>query len=577
MKTGFTYSAGLLALLCTSACTLVASRVPAATPTRSAPPAVIQIPEEAAAPEAMSVSTASQATESPWPTSRRAENVAIAGVAQASANEEEARLAIDGDPETHWNANLLGMQWLTVSLDALHLATRIELVVEQMPAGPTTHEVWLGNGSGMQTLHRRFSEQFTEQGQVLTIELDPPVRVDAVSILTLNSPSWVAWGEVRVIGVQAEEPQRPEGVSAWRLQRVAGGLEKPVHLTHAGDGSGRLFVVEHPGRIRIVKDGSVAERPFLDITDRVKCCGEEGLVGLAFPAGYANTGLFYVGYTNAVGATTVSRFASTSDPDAADPGSEEVLLTVSQPRDNHNGGHMAFGPRDGYLYIGIGDGGETGVVVSPGLGLDTLLGKILRIDVGSGPEPYRVPSENPFLGVAGFRGEVWASGVRNPWGFAFDPATGDLYITDVGDALHEEISFQPASSAGGEDYGWPAMEGHICSPFFPTSCSTDGLTLPVAAYGHSEGCAIVGGAVYRGTKHAHLNGAFVYGDFCSGRIWALKRTQGSNAGFRQETWHAELLLLGQAAVPMSKVGAGEEGSLYALNYMTGSLYEITDR
>ena len=286
-----------------------------------------------------------------------------------------------------------------------------------MPAGPTTHEIWLGNGSGMQTLHRRFSEQYTEQGQVLTIELDPPVRVDAVSILTLNSPSWVAWGEVRVLGVEAEEPQRPEGDSAWRLQRVAGGLEKPVQLTHAGDGSGRLFVVEHPGRIRIVKDGSVAERPFLDITDRVKCCGEEGLVGLAFPAGYANTGLFYVGYTNAVGATTVSRFASTSDPDAADPGSEEVLLTVSQPRDNHNGGHMAFGPRDGYLYIGIGDGGETGVVVSPGLGPDTLLGKILRIDVGSGPEPYRVPSENPFLGAAGFRGEVLGVWRTKPLGF----------------------------------------------------------------------------------------------------------------------------------------------------------------
>ena len=464
-----------------------------------------------------------------------------------------------------------------MSLDALHLTARIELVVEQTPAGRTTHELWLGNGSGTQTLHRRFSELYTEQGQVLTIEMDPPVRVDEVSILTLNSPSWVAWGEVRVFGPEVEGPQQGEEESVWTLQKVAAGLEKPVHLTHAGDGSERLFVVEHPGRIRIVKDGSVVERPFLDITDRVKCCGEEGLVGLAFPAGYANTGLFYVGYTNAAGATTVSRFASTSDPDAADPGSEEVLLTASQPRDNHNGGHMAFGPRDGYLYIGIGDGGDTGAVIIPGLGPDTLLGKILRIDVGSGPEPYRVPSENPFFGAAGFRGEVWASGVRNPWGFAFDPATGDLYITDVGDTLHEEINFQPASSAGGEDYGWPTMEGHVCSPFFPTSCSADGLTLPVAAYGHSEGCAIVGGAVYRGRKHAHLNGAFVYGDFCSGRIWALKRSQGPKTGMRQEAWQSELLLLGQAAVPMSKVGAGEDGSLYALNYMTGSLYEITDR
>ncbi len=553
--------------------------MPAATATRSAPPAVILIQEEPAASvsEAKSASTSSQKTGTPGPSSRRAENVALTGVALASANQEEARLAIDGDQETHWNANLLGMQWLTVSLDALHLTARIELVVEQTPAGRTTHELWLGNGSGTQTLHRRFSELYTEQGQVLTIEMDPPVRVDEVSILTLSSPSWVAWGEVRVYGAAAEELQQAGEGASWRLQEVAGGLEKPVHLTHAGDGSRRLFVVEHPGRIRIVKDGAVAERPFLDITDRVKCCGEQGLVGLAFPPAYGSSGLFYVGYTNAAGATTVSRFASTSDPDAADPSSEEVLLTVSQPQNNHNGGHMAFGPRDGYLYVGIGDGGEIGVVVTAGQEPGTLLGKILRIDVGSGPQPYRVPSENPFFGAPGYRGEIWALGVRNPWGFAFDRETGDLYVTDVGDTRHEEINFQPASSAGGENYGWPAMEGHLCSPFYPVSCSADGLTLPVAAYGHSQGCAIIGGAVYRGTKHAHLQGAFVYGDFCSGRIWALKRFQGPNAGLRQETWHSELLLLGQEAVPMSKVGSDEEGNLYALNYLAGSLFEITDR
>ena len=217
-----------------------------------------------------------------------------------------------------------------------------------------------------------------------------------------------------------------------------------------------------------------------------------------------------------------------ADPDRADSDSEEVLLTIGQPRDNHNGGHLAFGPKDGYLYIGSGDGGEIGVVVTTGQEPDSLLGKILRIDVESNVNPYGIPPVNPFSQTAGHRGEIWALGIRNPWGFTFDSETGDLYIPDVGETRLEEINYQPASSVGAENYGWSEMEGNRCFSSLDSGCNTDGLTLPVAVYDHSQGCAIVGGAVYRGNKHAQLQGAFLYADFCSGRILG---TEASGGGF----------------------------------------------
>ena len=504
------------------------------------------------------------------------ENVALRGNWRASANEESAQLAFDGDPDSIWNANLLPMQWLSVSLDGSYLTDGIELVVAQTPAGPTTHELWLGHPSGTRTLYRRFSDVYTEPGQTLAVEIEPPLRINEVMMLTLSGPSWVAWREVRVFGVKAANAEEAGGTPRWTLSKISGGLDKPVHLTHAGDGSGRTFVVEHPGRIRIIKDGELADTPFLDITDRVKCCGEEGLVGLAFSPTYANSREFYVGYTNAEGATTISRFSSTSDPDTADPGSEEVLLTIGQPRDNHNGGHLAFGPRDGYLYIGSGDGGEVGVVVATGQEPDSLLGKILRIDVESGVKPYSIPPDNPFSQKAGYRGEIWTLGVRNPWGFAFDSETGDLYVPDVGDTRHEEINYQPLSSPGGQNYGWPAMEGNVCSVYFRSSCSADSLTLPVAVYDHSQGCAVVGGSVYRGSKHPQLRGTFLYGDFCSGRVWGLKRMRDDSGDPMPEAWQSELLLQAESAIPMSKIGADEEGNLYAIGYLVGAIYEITE-
>ena len=225
-----------------------------------------------------------------------------------------------------------------------------------------------------------------------------------------------------------------EGIAAPRvhLNPAADGLKLPVQVTHAGDGSGRIFVLEQEGRILVIKDGVINELPFLDISARVSCCGEKGLVGLVFPPAYPADPRFYAAYTDREGTTRVSRFTTGDDPDRADPGSEEVVLTIEQPTIMHNGGHMAFGPRDGYLYIGSGDGGWQDDQYFIGQQTDTLLGKLLRIDVASGAEPYAIPADNPFIEDTRYRPEIWALGLRNPWGFAFDPLTGDLFLPDTG-------------------------------------------------------------------------------------------------------------------------------------------------
>ncbi len=263
-----------------------------------------------------------------------------------------------------------------------------------------------------------------------------------------------------------------------RFIKVLSGLTSPVHVTHAGDASGRLFIVEQRGKIRIAKDGALLSQPFLDIQSRVSCCGERGLLSVAFPPGYASKGHFYVNYTNTAGNTVIARYRITSNPDVADPASETILLTVNQPYANHNGGQLAFGPRDGYLYIGMGDGGSSGDPQNNAQTPSALLGKILRIDVESGAAPYALPPSNPFLNNAAYRQEIWATGVRNPWRFSFDRETGDLYIADVGQDKYEEVNVQPAASVGGENYGWNVTEGLHC--YVQTTCSTTGFTLPVA-------------------------------------------------------------------------------------------------
>ena len=513
------------------------------------------------------------------------ENVAIQGYGSASTRNErgyqavdteDAHLALDGDPKSYWSSDQHAPQWFSVVLDDLYLVDRIEIVVAQAPAGPTTHELWLESGSGMRTLYKRLTDVHTEDGQTISVDIEPPRIISGVSINTLHSPSWVAWREVRVFGMPSVNPIEAAGAPQLELNRIATGLELPVQVTHAGDSSGRLFVVEQEGRIRIIRNGVINDAPFLDISDRVSCCGEQGLIGVAFPPAYAVNQHFYISYTNtnADGDTTISRFTTTDDPDRADPDSEEVVLTIDQPGISHNGGRMAFGPQDGYLYIGSGDGGGYD---NMGNGQDpnTLLGKILRIDVESGVKPYSIPASNPFTLIDGYRDEIWALGLRNPWGFAFDRQTGDLYIPDVGNQEREEVNYQPAGSEGGENYGWFLMEGTLCFEHFFFPCSADGLTMPVAEYGHARGCAIVGGAVYRGARYPYLQGLFLYADFCNGKIWGLKRSDDESPQDIQDEWQSTLLI--NASVPLSSIGEDEEGNVYVTHYQEGALSMIVER
>ncbi|KRT72115.1 MAG: hypothetical protein XU12_C0025G0005 [Deltaproteobacteria bacterium CSP1-8] len=363
-------------------------------------------------------------------------------------------------------------------------------------------------------------------------------------------------------GQTAEIPPPAQNLQV-ALVEAGTGFALPVHVTHAGDGSGRVFVVEQAGTIRTLDNAAAA--PFLDIRDRVLSGGEQGLLGLAFSPDYVTNGEFYVNYTRNVnldGATVIARYRATGNPHVADPASEEILLVIGQPFANHNGGQIAFGP-DGYLYIGMGDGGSGGDPQNNGQRKDTLLGKILRIDVESGQAPYAVPTSNPFLSDNTARGEIWATGLRNPWRFSFDRATGDLYIGDVGQGQFEEIHFQPSASPGGENYGWNVMEGAHCFP--GPSCNNAGLVLPVAEYDHGQGCSVSGGMVYRGAEFPSFQGTYVYGDFCSGRIWGLRK-----AG---TTW--ENTLLADTPHQISTFGEDEAGNLYVASYGAGTVYRIS--
>jgi uncharacterized protein (TIGR03437 family) len=343
--------------------------------------------------------------------------------------------------------------------------------------------------------------------------------------------------------------------------QVASGISAPTDIQNAGDGSGRLFFVQQDGIVRLFRNGAVAAQPFLDIRSKTRAGGEQGLLGLAFPPGFAQKQRFYVNYTDLKGDTVIAQYRVTASPDVADSASETVLLRIQQPFANHNGGQLRFGP-DGYLYIGMGDGGSGGDPQNNGQSLGTLLGKLLRIDVESDPGLIRIPPDNPFLNRAGARAEIWAYGLRNPWRFSFDRATGDLFIADVGQGAWEEVDFQPAASRGGENYGWNRMEGTHC---YQAGCSTQGLLLPVVEYSHSEGCSVTGGFVYRGTAWPGLRGVYLYGDYCSGRIWGLER-QGTQ-------WTNRLLLA--SGFTITTFGEDEAGELYVANVASGTIYRIT--
>lgn len=521
----------------------------------------------------------SEPAPSPVPTPQ-GQNVALSATGRASAGEGSVQMAFDGDPDSVWSSENHPAQWITVALDGLYLVERIDLVVAQAPAGPTTHVIWLDNGSGVRTLFRRLTDIHTEDGQTLTVEIDPPRPIREILLLTLDSPSWVAWREARVFGSLLSAPGTSDLTPQLRLEKMMGDLVLPVQVTHAGDGSGRLFVVEQQGRIHIVKNGAANEALFLDISSRVGCCEERGLFNIAFPPTFPASRQFYLSYSNLDDDTVISRFTVSDDADIADPGSEEPLLNVSQPHHQHNGGRLSFGPSDGYLYIGLGDGGSDGRPADFGQDPALLLGKILRIDVESEDIPYGIPASNPFVGAEEYRDEIWAIGFRNPWGFAFDGLTGEFYIPDTGHNDREELNYVPASSVGGENYGWPTIEGTRCPRFtdLPVPCSQAGIfALPVAEYDHTRGCAIVGGAVYRGKEFPQLAGQFLFADFCRGDIWSLKRTESGEPPLSGEAihpaWQVDLVL--KASVPVSSIGEDEEGNLYVTGYQDGSVYMLT--
>ncbi len=334
------------------------------------------------------------------------------------------------------------------------------------------------------------------------------------------------------------------------LETVAEGLQDPLYLTAPG-GDSRLFVVEQPGRIRIIEGGRLLARPFLDLSGRVSYGGERGLLGMAFHPRYRENGLFYVDFTDRAGNTHVERFQVGADPDLAEPSSARLILEIDQPYSNHNGGDLLFGP-DGMLYIGMGDGGSAGDPHGNGQNRGTLLGKLLRIDVDHA-SPYAIPSDNPFGHHNGFRAEIWDWGLRNPWRFSFDPPTGLLYIADVGQDRWEEIDIAPSREAG-LNFGWKRMEGNHC--FWPPFCDHRGLTLPAVEYGHHEGCSVTGGFVYRGRAMPALVGHYFYADYCSGWIRSFQWRNGRVVDHRQ--W--DLPNVG----PILSFGLDGSGELYVL-------------
>lgn len=357
-----------------------------------------------------------------------------------------------------------------------------------------------------------------------------------------------------VFAVSAQDSITPPSAEVVQLVEVASGFDRPLYVTGAGDGSGRLFVVEQGGAISIVQDGEVLETPFLNIADKIARTGnEQGLLGLAFHPNYEENGYFYVNYTERrLGNTIVARYQVSDDPNVADADSENVLLEIEQPFPNHNGGHLLFG-QDGYLYIGTGDGGAAGDPLLAGQNTQMLLGKILRIDVDGG-DPYGIPDDNPFADGVDGAPEVWAYGLRNPWRFSFDRETGDFYVGDVGQNTYEEVSFLPAGESGA-NFGWNLLEGMHPYSGLPAPAE---VVMPFAEYAHNQGNSVTGGYVYRGSLIPELQGIYLYADFASGRMWYA---------FRDESgaWVNDVLIPRTNEV-ISSFGEDDDGELYLTSF-----------
>ena len=350
-----------------------------------------------------------------------------------------------------------------------------------------------------------------------------------------------------------------------KLTEIASGFHRPVYVTHAGDESNRLFLLEQSGKIWILNDGARSAQPFLDISRIISQSAlgtgftEQGLLGLAFHPEYGGNGTFFVNFTDRSGDTVVARYqVSESNPFLADVNNAQVIFRLAQPYSNHNGGHIDFGP-DGYLYIALGDGGWANDPLGAGQNRGLLLGTILRIDV-DGALPYVVPPDNPFVDDPNSHDEIWAYGLRNVWRFSFDRLTGDMYFADVGQNQWEEINFQPADSPGGENYGWNVWEGnHIFA-----GGNAPNHVPPIFEYTRSMGCSVTGGYIYRGVAVRELQAAYIFGDYCSGRIWATWRDLDMN-------WQAQQIMNTDLAI--SSFGVDEAGELYVIDY-AGSLYRF---
>lgn len=361
------------------------------------------------------------------------------------------------------------------------------------------------------------------------------------------------------------ESSRAAQAPAFTLQTVAAGFTRPIYVTGAGDGSGRLFVVEQGGKIKIIQDGTVLSEPFLDVSGWISEAAltnnytERGLLGLAFDPSYASTGEFYINYTDRRGHSVVARLTvSPDDPNRADPESAVQILYLTQPYANHNGGHMAFGP-DGYLYISFGDGGSGGDPEGNGQNRGTLLGAILRLDV-RGQELYAIPPDNPFAASGEGRPEIWVWGLRNVWRFSFDRANGNLYMADVGQNQWEEINVQLAGSPGGENYGWNAYEA---SAVYSGSAPASDVVMPVLEYEHRNGwCSVTGGYVYRGAAIPALQGYYLYGDWCTGTIWAANADAALSGD--ASTWQTAIAL--ESGRQISSFGEDDAGELYLVDY-----------
>ncbi len=352
------------------------------------------------------------------------------------------------------------------------------------------------------------------------------------------------------------------------IEPVIDSLTTPVDIAWRPDDPDTLFIVEQVGRIRIFRDGRLIERPFLDIGGLVRAGGEQGLLGLAFlPSGEA--GRFFVYYTDAENQQVVASYdTDPDDPDVAAPSTATIWLRMADRFGNHNGGSLAFGP-DGYLYIGTGDGGGAGDPLDSGRHLDTLLAKVLRIDVAGAPSDgdprYGIPPDNPFATTAGARPEIWLTGLRNPWRIRFDRANGDLWIGDVGQGDREEIDVA-RTGVGGLDYGWNLMEGTAC--FRSADCDTTGLTLPVTEYDHDLGCSVTGGTVYRGAGDPTLRGWYIFSDYCSGEFWAIDAARDTTE---------QPAIVAETDLSISAIAEDAAGGLYATDLSTGQLLRITAR